>query len=245
MKNLAIITARMTSTRLPGKVLLKVNKIPMIKILIDRLKKSKLIDDIVVATTNNRSDDILINFLKKNKIGHYRGSEENVLKRVVHASKIKNAKTITLITGDCPLIDYNLVDQCINTFKYNKCDFVSNANIRSFPDGMDVQVFKASSLYSSLKNSKKSKEFEHVTLHMRLNPKKYKTINIVAGSDLQYPKLGLTLDEQGDYLLIKNVIQHFWKKNNKDFCCKEIVEYLNKNKRLLNYNADVKRKGNN
>ena len=246
MKNLAIITARMTSLRLPGKVMKKIQNTPTIKILYDRLKKSKLIDKIVIATSKCKSDDILVQFLKKKKIKFYRGSKENVVERVINTANFFHAKNIILITGDCPLIDFNLVDQCIRTFKYNKVDFVTNANIRSFPDGMDVQVFKKKTLIKFYKKkSKNSKEFEHVTLSMRKNIQKDKIINIVAPTDQYFPKIGLTLDDQRDFKLISKIIKHFWTKNIKYFTCKEILDYLFKNKSLLEINKHVKRKGDN
>mgnify|MGYP001203429444 FL=1 len=246
MKNLAIITARMTSSRLPGKVMKKIQDTPMIKILYDRLRKSNLIDQIVVATTNCKSDDILVQYLKKKKIKFYRGSKENVVERIIKTATFFQAKNIILITGDCPLIDFNLVDQCIRTFKYNNVEFVTNSNIRSFPDGMDAQIFKKSTLIKYYKKkSKNIKEFEHVTLSMRKNIQKNKIINIVSPTDQYFPKIGLTLDDYRDFKLISKIIKYFWNKNMKFFSCKEILDYLFKNKSLLQINKNVKRKGDN
>ena len=246
MKNLAIITARMTSSRLPGKVMKKIQNTPTIKILYDRLKKSNLIDKIVVATTNCKSDDILVQYLTKQKIEFYRGSRENVVERIIKTATFFRAKNIVLITGDCPLIDFNLVDQCIRTFKFNNVDFVTNSNIRSFPDGMDAQVFKKSTLIKFYKKKTKNiKEFEHVTLSMRKNIQKDKILNIVAPGNQYFPKIGLTLDDYRDYKLISKIIKYFWSKNIKYFSCKEILDYLFKNKSLLQINKDVKRKGDN
>ncbi len=174
MKNIAIITARMSSSRLPGKVMMRINKIPTIKILYDRLKYSKLLNDIVIATSNCKTDDVLANFLKKKKIKFFRGSKNNVVDRVIKTANHFKAKNIILITGDCPLIDFNLVDQCIRTFELNSVDFVTNANIRSYPDGMDAQIFKKSTLIKFYKKSANYKELEHVTLCMRKNINKKK-----------------------------------------------------------------------
>ncbi len=245
MKNLAIITARMSSNRLPGKVMVKIKNIPIIKILFDRLKKSKLIDKIVVSTTTCQSDNILVNFLKKNNIEFFRGSKNNVVERVIKTANFFKAKNIILITGDCPLVDYKLVDQCLRTFKFNNVDFVTNADTRSFPDGMDVQVFKKSTLIKFYKNINLKKEFEHVTLHMRRNIKKEKMINIFAPPEEYFPKIGLTLDDKRDLKLIRNIVNHFWEKKSKYFSCKEILNYLFSNKKLLAINKNVKRKGDN
>ena len=243
MKYLAIITARMTSSRLPGKVMMKIKNTPIIKILIDRLRKSKLINSIAVSTTTNNSDDILVNYLKNKKIKFFRGSEEDVTKRVIQTSNYFKAKNIVLITGDCPLIDPNIVDQCIRTFDKNNSDFVTNVNIKTFPDGMDVQVFKSNALKKSYKKITQKKEFEHVSLNLRRTTNKEKIINITAPTNMNFPQIGLTLDEINDFILIKKIITHFWKKNKKFFTCFEILEYLFSNKNLIKINSNVKRKG--
>ncbi len=243
MKNLAVITARMSSNRLPGKAMKKIQKVPSIKILYDRLNKSKLIDKIVVATTTCLSDDVLVNFLKKNKISYYRGPKDDVTHRVIKTANFFNTKNIILITGDCPLIDFNLVDQCIRVFESNNVDFVTNANIRSFPDGMDAQIFKKSTLIECYKKTIIPKEFEHVTLNMRRNVKKNKIINIIAPPNEYFPKIGLTLDDRRDLILIDKIVKYFWKKKNKDFTCKQILSFLFKNKSLLKINKNVRRKG--
>ena len=240
---LAIVTARMSSSRLPGKVMMEVNNTPLIKILVDRVKKSKLINDVVVSTTTNNKDDILVNYLKKKKIKFFRGSENNVTKRVIETAKNLKSKNIILITGDCPLIDFNLMDQCIRTFKSNNVQLVTNANIRSYPDGMDVQVFKTRTLINFYNNISNKKEFEHVTLSIRRRIAKDQIINIIAPENIRFPKIGLTIDEINDLKLIKKIINYFKSKNNKFFTCQEILKYLSSNKNLLNINKFVKRKG--
>ena len=151
----AIIEARFGSTRLPGKVMLKVNNQPLIFQLIKRLKFVKNLDQIIVATTLNKKDDVICDFLKKNKIKFFRGSEDNVVDRVLNAAKKFKIKNIVQITGDCPLIDPYIVSQVIETFKSNNFDFVSNANIRTYPDGMDVSIFSTKNLNKLSKLTKK------------------------------------------------------------------------------------------
>ena len=141
MKLGAIIEARMGSSRLPGKVMLNVNKKPLIHHLVNRLKETNSLQKIIVATTYNKKDDILCEYLKKNKIFFYRGSEEDVLGRIHSTAKKFNLKNILQITGDCPLVDPFIVSQVIETYKNNEFDFVSNANLRTYPIGMDVSIF--------------------------------------------------------------------------------------------------------
>ena len=138
-----------------------------------------------------------------------------------------------------------MVDQCIRTFELNSVDFVTNANIRSYPDGMDAQIFKKSTLIKFYKKSANYKELEHVTLCMRKNINKKKMINIFSPHDLNYPHIGLTLDDKRDFLLIKKIIKYFWKQKKKNFTCKEVLNYLFSNKKLLNINSNVVRKGDN
>lgn len=244
-KTILIITARMSSQRLPGKVMMKIKKIPIIKLIILRLKLSKLVKNIIVSTSTDKTDDILVKYLKKNKIKYYRGSKNNVTKRVLDTAKLYKAKNIILITGDCPLVDPDLVDQCISLYKNNKAVFVTNANIRSYPDGLDVQVFKYSALFKLYKKIRDKKEYEHVTLALRKKLNKNKIINVVSGQDLYFPKLGLTLDEKKDFKLISKIYSHFWTKNKYDFRIQEVIDFLNKNKKLLRINSSVKRKGDN
>ena len=243
VKYLIIVTARTDSSRLPGKILMKIKGIPIIKIIVDRLKKSKLKSKIVVATTNLPSDDYLVYLLKKNKINFFRGEENNVIKRVLDAAKLYDGKNIILITGDCPLVDFKLIDKFANIYEETNVDFVTNANIRSYPDGMDVQIFKYSCLKKFYKKIKKKEEFEHVTLSMRRNISKNKIINLIAEKKLYYPDLGLTLDEREDFILIKKIYEHFWKKKKKYFDIYEIMVFLKKNKKLMLINSKVNRKG--
>ena len=241
----AIIEARMNSSRLPGKVLMKAAGIPMLKHLVDRLKKVKLIDEIVIATTTNPKDIEIINFSKKKKIKFYRGSEEDVMSRVIEAAEKVNADLIVEITGDCPIVDTSLVSQMINIFLNNNVDYVNNVDIRSYPDGMDVQVFKLETLKRSSVLTYNQKDREHVTLHIRKNPQLFSRINVVAPDELFCPKLGLTLDEYEDFILLKKIIENFFAKKKENFSCRDVLDFLNENEELLKINKKVKRKGDN
>ena len=138
----------MSSSRLYGKSFTKLSK-PLLLHLIDRIKKAKKIDKIIVATTTNPNDQKIVQFCKKNRIKFFRGSEDNVMERVMKAGKYFKIDIVVGITGDCPLLDHNLISLCLNTYLNNKADYVSNANLRSYPDGMDVQVYSINSLKKS------------------------------------------------------------------------------------------------
>ena len=149
MKIVATIEARMTSSRLPGKVLMEINGKPTLHYLVQRLKAVESIDEIVLATTTNDTDDVLIEFAKLEGIKYFRGSEDDVMGRVLGAAKSVDADVIVEICGDCPLIDSNLIDQLVETFKINDADYVCNNLERTYPIGMDTQVFFTSALEKS------------------------------------------------------------------------------------------------
>ena len=136
-------------------------------------------------TTINKTDDILVNFAKEENIKWFRGSEDDVMLRVIEAASSVNADIVVEITGDCPIIDPKIVEQSILMFKTNKVDYVSNAIIRSFPDGMDSQVFLLDSLKKSFLMTNNPLDHEHVTLHIRNNPDLFTRINIVAPPELE------------------------------------------------------------
>ncbi len=241
MRIVATIEARMGSSRLPGKVLLKARNIPMLEHLIDRLNKVKLIEEVVVATTINTKDDQIVEFCHNKGVKSYRGSEDDVMGRVIGAAKFCSADLIVEITADCPIIDPNIIEQIINIYLANNVDYVSNCKIRSYPDGMDTQVFSLGVLENSYKMTDNYIDREHVTLHIRNNPDLFSSINVVAPPEIYNPELGLTLDEKDDYLLIKNIIENLYDKN-KYFTCLDIINYLNQNKSLLLINNNVQRK---
>jgi len=242
MKIVATIEARMTSSRLPGKVLMDVLDKPILHYLVSRLKRVQLLDEIVLATTTNSTDNSLVEFANNENIKCYRGSEDDVMARVVGAAESVDADLIVEITGDCPIIDPNIIEQAIQTYINNNADYVSNAHVRSYPDGMDVQVFSLNVLKKSLNMTNDSLDHEHVTLYIRNHPKLFSHLNFVAPKKLWWPELGLTLDERSDFELLKKIIEHF--SDNIFFDCYEVVKLLRERPDLVAINNDVHRKGN-
>jgi spore coat polysaccharide biosynthesis protein SpsF len=242
MITVATIEARMTSSRLPGKVLLEANGKPLLSHLIGRLKSVKSIDVICLATTTNVTDDILAKFALDEGISLFRGSEDNVLSRVIGAAESVGADVIVEITGDCPIIDPDIIEQAIQTYHKNKLDYVSNVKILSYPVGMDVQVFSLAVLKRSESMTSDALDLEHVASHIRRNPEIFSHLNMVAPPSLHWPELGLTLDEQGDYMLIKKIIEYFGNENEL-FSCSEVVALLRSNEDWISINSHVTRKG--
>lgn len=241
MKIVATIEARMTSTRLPGKVLFMANGKPMLEHLVNRLKQVKSINEIVLATTINQADDCLVEFAQENGISFFRGSEDDVMSRVIEAGESAEADILVEITGDCPLIDPLLVEQAIQTYLHNNCDYVCPA--KSYPAGIgSVQVYPIEVLKHSASMTDDPLVHEHVTLHIRRSKELYRHLYFVAAPDQWFPELELVLDEQKDYEILKKVIEYFGK-TNPYFSCREIVDLFKSKPDWIDINRDVKRKG--
>ena len=241
MKIVATIEARMTSSRLPGKVMLPALGRPMLAHLTSRLKAVPSIDEIVLATTVNAADDVLVDFAKKDGIKVFRGSEEDVMARVIGAAESAHADVVVEITGDCPIIDPDLVEQTIRIFKRNHSVYCSNCFISSYPDGMETQVIALEALKKSFSMTDDPRDREHVSLHIVNNPQVFTHTYLVAPPSLHWPGLGLTLDEPADYELIRTLIENLGK-DNPLFGCGDVIRFLRANPELLGVNDMVQRK---
>lgn len=236
----AIIEARMGSTRLPGKTLLPIAGKPAIQLLIERLKITKKIDEIILATTIKAEDDAIEKFCKENQIICYRGSSDDVLGRVYNAAKQYKTDIVVEVTGDCPLLDPWLIDECIDIFLKSDYDYLSNFLVQSYPPGIDVQIFSLRILEEINRLAKSDKFREHVTLYILKHPEKYRMHNVTAPPELCYPDWHIELDEQKDYELIKKIYEALYF-NNPRFTTMDIINILKANPDWLKINADVKR----
>ncbi|MFH1662267.1 MAG: Gfo/Idh/MocA family oxidoreductase [Candidatus Falkowbacteria bacterium] len=205
-KNLCIIQARMGAARLPGKVLKKVDNMTLLEYEINRVKKSKKISKIVVATSNKPNDDAIEKECNRLGIDCFRGSEDDVLGRYYECSKkYPEYENIIRITGDCPLIDPEIIDKVINVFKQNNLDYASNTLKETFPDGMDIEIFKKSVLEEANINANLLSQREHVTQYIIKN-NKFKKGNLSSRNNLGHFRL--TVDEPKDFEVIKFLIEN-------------------------------------
>ncbi len=233
-----IIQARLGSTRLPGKVLRKINGVPVIELIYKRLKKCKLVDQIIVATSTNKDNDDLVNFLKLKKIKYFRGNEKDVLSRFFQAAKKFKFKTVIRITADCPLVDPKIVDKFIKRFREEKADYLSNCNPWTFPDGLDVEVFTFNLLAKAQKKAKKKHRLNGgVLISFLRENKNFKIVNVKC-SYKNASKYRLTIDEEIDLKLIKNIYEGF--KPNIYFGLDAIMNFAKKNKNLFKINSQIK-----
>lgn len=240
-KIVSTIEARMTSTRLPGKVLLPLAGVPALGRMAERVKKAKYLDEIVIATTINKADEPIVELAKKLGVKSWRGSEEDVLGRVLGAAQSVKADIIVELTGDCPLMDPGLINRGIEEFFSGQYDCAANVIRRSFPDGFDVQVFPTILLAKIDKITNDPLDREHVSYYIYRNEGKYKINHWVSEKKYFWPELRVTLDEKNDYILLDKIFKKLLPIK-KDFNYIDIIEFLRKNPKLLEINKDVKAK---
>jgi glutamate-1-semialdehyde 2,1-aminomutase len=234
-KIIVIVQARLGSTRYPGKILEKLGKKTIIETIVKRLSKSKLIDKIIVATTNNSKDKKLINLLKKKKITFYKGDEKNVLSRYFSLAKKFKPTHIVRVCGDCPFSDYKILDKMINFIKTNQYDYVSNTNPPTFPDGFDLEIFSYKSLVEAKKKANNNFDKEHVTPYIIRNTKN--SFNLTLKKD--YSKYRLTIDEPRDLDVIKNTFEKL--KNKSYFDYRDVLKVIDKFPKLFRTNIFIQR----
>ena len=236
-----IIQARMGSERLPNKVLMDLSGKPVLKHIVDRVKQSKNVNKIIIATTINPKDDAVVDFCKLEKLNYYRGSEENVLERFLNAAKVFEIDTIIRITGDCPLIDPMIIDEMIDKYLIIKPDILTNAGLdlskRTYPRGLDTEVFSFSSLKFAHENAKHKYHFEHVT------PFIYEQSKLVQyfQNDTNYSHVRITLDTIEDFNLINYIYSKLYNSKH-DFYLNEILDLINQEPGILDFNKNIEQK---
>jgi len=205
---IAIIQARMGSTRLPGKVLREINGIPMLKHQIDRVEKSKYLDNIVVATSTLSKDDPIAEFCRKNNIRCFRGSEDDVLDRYYRCAKEYSADIIVRLTADCPLLDPALIDKTIVLLKESKADFAANTvppASSKYPNGSDVEVFCMSALERAHRECVDPCDREHVTFYFWKYNNGFKIAQLQGQKDLS--RYRITVDYPEDFEVIEDIFK--------------------------------------
>ena len=229
----------MGSSRLPGKVLLPAGGQPLLGLMVDRLKRVPSIDSIVIATTGNARDDELEAFAQAHKVHCFRGSEDDVVERVIGAGESIGADVLVSLTGDCPLVDPQIVEQSIQMFLNNNCEYVSTGYIPSYPAGVgDNQVFFLETLKRSAQMSDDPAERENVGMHIHKHPELFTQVFLVGPPELCWSGLHLLLDTPEDYELLKLVVDRF---GDRDFGCSDIIELFKSDKSLLRINDRVPR----
>jgi spore coat polysaccharide biosynthesis protein SpsF len=201
---IAFIQARMSSSRFPGKVLAELGGLPMIAFMVRRLRAARTLDEVVVVTSTDPSDDPLAAALSRHGVKHFRGDLNDVLQRYAAAAREYGAREVLRLTGDCPLIDPWIVDAVVESRRTSAADYASNIDPPTFPDGMDVEVFTREVLERAVREAREPSEREHVTLWMRADRAGLRRQNLVAISDLS--SLRLTVDYPDDLAVVREIV---------------------------------------
>ncbi len=230
----------MSSSRLPGKVLKKVNNKELLLYQIKRVRFSQYINKIIVATSTDESDNPIELFCRKNGISFYRGSLANVLMRFIDIKNSYNPDLMIRLTADCPLIDYNIIDESIEDFFKYKPDILATNNETGYPRGFDVEVFKPDLLDEINNSTKDLSVLEHVTLYAYLNYKKFKIYIKQPPDDLKgFNRYRFCVDTPVDFEVVSYVLNHF---NRMDFSIYDIKELVDRNGEFFEKNTNINQK---
>jgi spore coat polysaccharide biosynthesis protein SpsF len=245
MKIVATIEARMNSNRLPGKVLMDIGGISSLACQIQRMRKSRLITDIVLATTVNSSDDELDKFADDNGVIIFRGSENDVMSRILGAAKSCGGDLLVQTTGDCPLIDATIIDKVIKVFldAQGRYDFVSNEIIRSYPIGLDCRVFPIDVLARAdrLCNDPMHRMHGSTYIYHGEGKRYFVSKNVLAPENINYPDYRWTLDESADLEFLRAVLHEFEARIT-EFTAIDLMNFLNEHPDVVSINAGVRQK---
>ena len=230
---LVILQARMSSRRLPGKVLLTLNDKPIIYWQIKRILRAKSITKLVVAISVHPSDDILANYLDEIAQEYIRGPLDNVLERFIQANKLYNPQSIVRITGDCPFVMPEIIDSVVNLFNETKYDYVSNVVDLTFPDGLDVEVFKANILEKLMNYPLTCAEKEHVTLGILNRKDDFIIGNYSNNKNLSHYRW--TVDTAEDYNFVSKIFANF-RSSEVAFTFNDIQRFIENNPEITQIN---------
>lgn len=241
MKTGIIVQARMTSTRLPGKVLLPVLGRPLLKYQIDRLKRVKEAEVLIIATTTNATDEPIVRLCQQEGVNVIRGSELDVLDRYYQAASQFGLATVVRVTSDCPLIDPAVIDQGIRMYKNGPrhYDYVSNGRKRTYPRGMDVEVFSMQALAEAYREGKAEPEREHVTPFIYGHPERYVLGELLYDRDES--KHRWTVDTPEDFALIEKLLGTLYPVN-PQFTLEDLLRVIKEHPEWSEINAHIEQK---
>jgi glutamate-1-semialdehyde aminotransferase/spore coat polysaccharide biosynthesis protein SpsF (cytidylyltransferase family) len=231
----AIIQARMGSSRLPGKTMADLAGRPLLSRVVDRVRSSGRVDKVVVATTDRAGDDPIAAFCEQEKIPCFRGNEDDVLDRFYQAAKASAGDVLVRITADCPLIDPAVIDKVVARFQAGDCDYVSNVLPYTYPDGLDTEVFSFAALERAWREAQKPSEREHVTPYLRTE--RFRVANVESDSPLPPGKYRWTVDHPADLESVRKIYEAF--SGNGHFGYQDILSLLRERPELATIQAET------
>ena len=238
MSVICLLQARMSSTRLPGKVLMDLLGQPMILHQLKRIKRSNLLDDIIVATSSEKTDDDLAGICRSAGFKVYRGSLGDMLDRFTGAIQGRQCSNIVRLTADCPLIDPYVIDDVIRCHLDSDNDYTSNTLKPTYPDGLDVEVFKTSALISARENATLPSEREHATPYIYNHPEIFSLRNYENTTDLS--SMRWTVDEPEDFSFVSEIYSSLYEEN-PNFTTSDILRFLSNRPEVAALNSFVGR----
>lgn len=233
--NLALIQARMGSSRFPGKVLEDLCGHPMLWHVVNRVRRARNLTEVVVATTDQAVDAPIAEFCRREGIGCFRGSEHDVLDRFYRAANASGADVIVRITADCPLIDPSVIERVVERFLRGDCDYASNVLRYTYPDGLDTEVFSFAALERAWREARKPSEREHVTPYLRTD--KFRTANVVSDTPVTPEKYRWTVDHPADLEFVRSVYRAF--SQNGEFGLQDVFDLLKERPDLATIQAET------
>lgn len=236
---IAIIQARTGSSRLPNKVLMKIREKTLLELYVNRVKKSRLIDKIVVATTEKAEDDLIEELTKYLGIECFRGSENDLLDRYYQCAKKYHADVVVRATPDDPFVDPEIIDRAIMIFQENSVDFVNNHFEPTFPEGLDIEVYSMAALEKAWREARLLSEREHVFPYFQDHPEKFRTI--VFKQETDYSQLRWTIDYICDYEMVKTIYEYLYEKK-PVFLQNDILQLLEAHPEIALMNSHIRRK---
>lgn len=241
MKIVATIEARINSSRLPGKTMMKIVEKPMLELMIERVKNSKMLDEIIIATADTPENHLIEDLANKMKVKCFRGNEEDVLDRVLKAAKKYKADVIVELWGDSPLIDSCLIDNLVNYYLKNDFDCVGTTlpNFeKTFPIGISALIFSTKILEEVDQTTNNPIDRENVSNYIYEHTEKYKIGSLPCPQELNFPNVRLTIDEENDFQLVKKLFEYFYR-TNPNFSIAQIIQFLKNNPELVKINQNV------
>ena len=238
MNNVIIIQARMSSTRLPGKVLKTIAGKPLLWYVRKRCEQSSKANRIIIATTTEKEDDAIEEYCQTNTWDYSRGDLQNVLKRYYNAAKIARADAVIRVTGDCPLIDGKLIDEAITIFAKSSMDYVSNTITRTYPRGFDIEVFSFDALETTYRRATQIEDQEHVTPFIWKNKTgTFKIAQLTTQED--YSHYRITVDTPEDFEAVRVLIEDY---HADDLGYNDIIEILKSHPEISTINSHIEQK---
>ncbi|UCC45370.1 MAG: glycosyltransferase family protein [Candidatus Zixiibacteriota bacterium] len=241
MKVVTIVQARMSSTRLPGKVMMKLAGMPMLQFQLERVRRAGQIGELVVATTTNPADEPIVQLCHRLEVATFRGEEEDVLDRYCNTASEHNADVVVRITSDCPLIDPVEIDRVIAFYRreYEKYDYVSNILRRTFPRGMECEVFSFEALMTAAREASDSSDREHVTMYIRKRPERFRLGSVTGETD--HSRHRWTVDTPEDLELVQRMADEIYPRK-PEFGLTDCLELLDRHPDWLLLNDHVRQK---